>query len=331
MKLVETLVARDDADVIAAHLAFQLNAGVDFVIAADYEVNDGTTEILESYVRRGLARRLPVKADSPRGDQELRLARTAVAEHGADWVISSDPDEFWWPRGEDIKEVLSVIPPRYSVVQALVRVFPPRQGASGHFWERMTVRPSLLEPAGAAVSLQRALHPVVNARVVGLASDRRVPLRAWYPLEVLRFPLRSPEQTVRRFAAGVHRRESRSALEDLAATMVELRALAERWQELEHGDPLTDGGDGAVLVEDVRLRDLLRTLLSDGSERGVARPLRPPTIVEDAAYAAECAAVGEADLDRLGSSIRDLELRIARLEQRPLLRVRRRLSRLVRR
>ena len=39
-----------------------------------------------------------------------------------------------------------------------------------------------------------------------------------------------------------------------------------------------------------------------------------PTIVDDASYAVECAAVGEVDLVRLDEQIRELELRIAELE-----------------
>jgi len=44
MNLVVTVLARDEADVIDAQVAFHLAAGADFVIATDNNSRDGTTE-----------------------------------------------------------------------------------------------------------------------------------------------------------------------------------------------------------------------------------------------------------------------------------------------
>ena len=83
------------------------------------------------------------------------------------------------------------IPPRYGVVQGLLREFLPAPGDS-LFAERMVVRRSLasgLEPGGGPPSLLRPLYRPSRRRSAGLPD---VPagqvLRAWYPVEVLRFP-----------------------------------------------------------------------------------------------------------------------------------------------
>ena len=98
MILAQTLVVRDEADVVDAQIAYHLAAGVDVVVATDHQSEDGTTEILEEYERRGVLRLLreggPVREDVWRTD----MARLAARELGADWVINTDADEFWLPR-----------------------------------------------------------------------------------------------------------------------------------------------------------------------------------------------------------------------------------------
>ena len=189
--------------------------------------------------------------------------------------------------------MLAVIPPRYGVVQGLVRTFvgePEPSSEGGSTFASRTVRTSLLGPDGSrGESLKVLLRPVYRAgpNMTIDAADwtlggRRVPLRAWYPFEVFRYPReRALDST--RIEAG-----------------------------------LADGS----LVVDTRLSDALADRISS---------FPVPTIVDDSLYAVECAAVGEVDLVRLDRQIRDLELRIAELEARFWPRLRQRLRRIARR
>jgi hypothetical protein len=187
MRLVLTIVVdRDDSDFAEANVRFHLNAGVDLVVAA---VEDGRAgEALRSFGERVRLERREGSA----GELRTRLARQAVSEEGADWVISGEAREFWWPRGESLKEVLAPIPERYTIVQGLRRDFAEPAG-EGSFAERATLRPSLEHaPPSADMTL---LRPVFRADPeVVVAGDgavelrRNVPLRAWYPIEVLSFP-----------------------------------------------------------------------------------------------------------------------------------------------
>src|SRR5215831_10755549 len=99
MKVVMTLLVRDEADIVDAQIAFHLNAGVDLVIATDHSSADGTTEILERYERDGLLHLIHERDVEYREiEWRTRMARLAATDFGADWVINSDADEFWWPR-----------------------------------------------------------------------------------------------------------------------------------------------------------------------------------------------------------------------------------------
>ena len=125
MKLVMTLLCRDVEDVVDAHLAFHLNAGVDFVIATDHRSEDGTTEILERYAHEGHVQLIREESEEFRQPEWVtRMARLAATDFGGDWVINSDSDEFWWPRGADLKDVLSAVPDRYGLVRAPLADLP---------------------------------------------------------------------------------------------------------------------------------------------------------------------------------------------------------------
>jgi hypothetical protein len=304
VNIVMTTVVADGIETLDANVAFHLNAGVDFVLVAALGSQDDTAAILERYAREGHLRTIPARGG---GESLLTdMARAAVAEHAADWVVPSTPAEFCWPRGESLKDVLAVIPQRYSVVQALVRSFTGRRGES-FFADEMTLRTSLLSNATPRdESPHRMLRPIYRTEQ-NLVIDpedwtlggRRVPLRAWYPIEVFHFPAPPSD--------------------------IEEARLDERVASGE-------------LVADTRLKDALRGLRDENSGRfapptagepGIAFPV--PTIVDDASYAVECAAVGEVDLVRLDRHIRELELRIAALEAPFWPSVRRAVRRLARR
>ena len=342
------LVVRDDADVVDAQIAFHLNAGVDFVIVTDHSSTDGTADILESYARDGYVRRVCKEGDARDTDWRASMARLAVSEHGADWVIDSDADEFWMPRAESIKDILVAIPPRYGIVQSLVRVFLPRPDDGESFIDRMNVRRPLSnvrddESNGRLDWALRPIHRVDPNMVVSrdrhIVLDGRVPLRAWYPVEVLRFPLRSLEQAERRALQRSGPSEARSRIEQ---ELFAANALGARWTELVVDDDELDRrvGDGSLVVDE-RLRDALRNLeqAAAGSEpaRRFALPrhesghlaMQSSSVVEDVAYAGECAAVREVDFEPLRDRISELERRITDLESRLLPRVRRRLAALV--
>jgi glycosyl transferase family 2 len=343
VRLVLTVLARDEADVVEAQVAFHLNAGVDFVIATDNRSQDGTTEILESYARSGCLRLIHEPAEGLRqGEWVTRMARLAATEHGADWVINSDADEFWWPRRGSLKDALAAVPARFGIVQAFWRSFVPRPDDGAFFADRMTVRLSAQAPINDPRSFYRPVIKVAHRAdpdvQVGRGNHDLIdsplrPLLSWYPLEVLHFPLRSRAQWrrkvelqgdaftkhIERAGTGYHL-TSYDALrsgridEQHDAMVVDDEALARG---------LADG----TLVEDTRLRDALRSLRLDApregrafaipAERDTPLSLPRPTVADDAEYAAEAAALDEAYVVRVQRRIDALEDRLRSLERRP--------------
>jgi hypothetical protein len=334
MKLVLTLLARDEVDVIDDHLKYHLNAGVDFVIATDNLSEDGTTEVLESYARDGHLHL--IREDSPylrQADWVTRMARLAAGEFGADWVIHSDADEFWWPRGESLKEVLASIPARYGIVRSLLRHFVPRPDGESSFAERMIVRMSPSAPINDPRSLFRPNLKVVhrgdsNVNVsIGtqrLIDSPLVPLRGWYPIEFFHFPVRSLAQCERKYA---HQQtapgQTPSPYYDRVRSLIEEGRVQELYASLLVDDDALERGlqDGS-LVLDTRLRDALRTL-----REGKPLTFPRPTVVDEAAYAVDVAALGEADVVRLQRRLDTLEQRLLTLERRPAVRIDRKLRR----
>ena len=146
MKIVMTLLVRDEEDILADVVDFHLARGVDFIIVTDNLSRDRTPEILDHYRRRGVMQVI----QEPRDDYMqhawvTKMARIAAAEHGADWVINSDADEFWLPdtHGASLKDVFGDIPKASAAVEVARDNFPIVPTAipeTAPFFERLTWR-----------------------------------------------------------------------------------------------------------------------------------------------------------------------------------------------
>jgi BMFP domain-containing protein YqiC len=161
LALASSVGAADET--LEAHVDFHLGAGVDTIFIGASQAD----------VPERLARRADVHVVE-RADE---LLPAVAAEGGADWVIESDANEFWWPRGGTLKELLELVAAAYGSVQALPRQFVPVAPKAEPFSERM---------------IHRLAHGRSERRYVrraGRGDGRLDPVRGWFPIEVLCFPV----------------------------------------------------------------------------------------------------------------------------------------------
>jgi Glycosyl transferase family 2 len=326
MKLVMTLVVRDEADVVDSQISYHLNAGVDFVLATDHDSQDGTTEILESYERDGVLRLFRVHGEMKDGEWRTRMARLAATDHGADWVINTDADEFWMPRAGSLEEVFRAIPERIGVFWALTCHFVPRPDDGALFAERMTARFSAPAPLNDPTSPYRPHAKVAHRAdpdiVVWFGSHRVVskqlaPLPGLHPADVLHFPFRSLEQYERK---NVRRARGDKPLGQYVKGLQarELGTIEGVYRQLVVDDEaLARGVESGALVADTRLRDALR------GRAGGAATSAPGPAEAAMRFARDEAALREADLVRLVRRLDILRTRLETIEARGWARSRR--------
>ena len=98
MRIVGTLMVRDEVDIVAAMVEHHLAQDIDMLIVTDNASADGTTEVLEAYVETG---RVELHHDPVHRKQQgtvvTGMARRARTYHRADWVLNPDADEFMLP------------------------------------------------------------------------------------------------------------------------------------------------------------------------------------------------------------------------------------------
>ena len=149
-------------------------------------------------------------------------------------------------------------------------------------------------------------------------------------MEFFHFPIRSLAQCERKYAhqqtgAG----QTPSPYYDRVRRLREEGRLDEYYNALVVDDDALERGlrDGSLVI-DARLRDAVHALRRADGRGEFALPVAGesrltfsrPTVVDDAAYAVDVAALGEADVIRLQRRLDTLEQRLTSLERRPAMR-----------
>lgn len=268
MRLVMTLLVRDEEDIVAANLAHHFDQGVDFVVATDNGSVDDTVAILEAEERAGRLRLLHEPEDTYAQHRWVtRMARLAATDHGADWVLNNDADEFWFAREGDLASTLAAVPADVDVVVARRHNLIARpDGVSRTVRQAASVQhPGLGDGPLPPKVVHRATPDVVvrqgNHEVEGLDGEVLDDGR----IDILHVPVRGYAHFANKIAKGGAAYARNTELpEAVGHQWRRLHALQEaggfdaEWQKLLLSDDEVAAGLAAgTLVEDDRLADRL--------------------------------------------------------------------------
>jgi hypothetical protein len=212
MRLILTLLVRDEEDILEANLRYHLGRGVDHILVTDNRSVDGTPDILQRYERMG---RVSVRREE--GDTYdqwrwvTRMAQSAFTQHGADWVIHADADEFWWPQQGDLKAALQTVPAGFGALRVPRNNFLVTRGQRGPCVGNMLLRegqsrsylgrpllPKVCHRGCADAVVQQGNHGLKAAEM----STRLPVYDAHQPIEILHYQLRGWEHFRNKIVLG---------------------------------------------------------------------------------------------------------------------------------
>ena len=284
--LAMTLVVRNEEDILPANLDFHLAQGVDVILVVDHGSTDATPEILGEYEARGRVRAF--RDDERRAhDQSARVERLlAVAgdEHGADWVIHCDADEFWMPTAGSLRDVFAAIPQQVGYIVVKRSNFLAAADDGRPFYERLRVReatshnlrgdplePKVAQRPAAGRHVAPGNHELIAPVMEGMADFGSV--------EVLHYPHRSFDQFERKVLATGIGYEQLEGRED--GVGIDQLALLERQRKGElrtvydersvDEDAIEAGLASGVLVADARLAAVLHAHSASCRDSGDVR------------------------------------------------------------
>lgn len=274
MKLIMTLLVRDEQDIVCENINFHRSQGVDFFIATDNKSEDSTPYFLKRYEKMGFLHYIYEGNDNYNQHEWVtRMARMAYDVYHADWVINNDADEFWWPKHGNLKDTFSAIPPEFNIVKAERYNFVAIDNETVPFYKRMVYRerksfnlfgnalpPKVAHKGSANIHVMQGNHNVAGLEDA-LTIDNLI--------EILHFPIRSYKQLENKIVKGGGAYERNKELpEELGCTWREL------YKEYRKNSQLSDyfnrniydhtrisqGLDSNTLIKDNRLNAYLSSL-----------------------------------------------------------------------
>ena len=240
MKVILTLLCRDEEDILESLLRFHLANGVDHVIATDNGSVDRSLSILQHFERLGKLELIQVKEHNY--DQAIWVTHMArlAAKQGADWVLNSDADEFWWPTSGNLKTNLKLIPPNIKACSVeRTNFLPPPRNISNRrpFYIRQNLRervsynslgqplpPKVIHRGHRQITLSDGNH---SASLEGQLL-KTIPCQG---INILHYPIRSYTQLERKIRQGTEALERNTRVDP---------GIGNTWRKIYH-DHLLDG------------------------------------------------------------------------------------------
>jgi hypothetical protein len=342
-----TLLVRDDDDVLDANLRHHLELGVDVVLAVDHASSDGSREILEAYRRDGIVAFTREEGAVLRsGAWRTALARRALAEHGAAWVVNPDPDELLWPLGGSLPAVLADVPPGVDAVRLSRPDFLPARTDDGFFADRMLVREAIGHDLQKVAFRPRA-DLVVEQGATGVSAPSGLVVAPYCVGRLMHFRHRGPRPFAKSLAAQLTTRwlsddgplVAEKAQKYLGRrTDITIDEVREAWRDgaleelyprlvhLEDDASVAEGLRSGRLVVDPRIRDRLDGAAPTAEHAALDRRDRLEIQAEAADRPARLAATAQRRRQRAELRAERAEQRLEQLERSRAVRLGRRMT-----
>lgn len=267
MKIVMTLLVRDEQDIIRENLEYHLSQGVDYFIVTDNKSVDSTPSILKEYEKKDILHYIFEGNDTYNQHKWVtRMARMACIEYDADWVINNDADEFWWPVSGNLKDTFHKIPAEYNIVSADRHNFVAIDNTDIPFYHSMKYRENISlnsqgEPLPPKVAHRGSKTVIVrqgNHSVEGIESPKAI----FDLIDIFHFPIRSYMQLENKIIKGGAAYERNEELHNsVGGTWRELykeykhnNSLLNYYKKhLYNKNSLNDELESGLIVEDIRL------------------------------------------------------------------------------